>query len=263
MITQRIEWSKDEWSRFLMAARFFGPPRRGDTPQIYEAAQRRAQVRMRPFDSATAAKMNKARSTPLSDGSLAKAPDPVPIPPPVVEVREEATAPAAVEASPAELEAEAPTLPGIADLVSDAILRVLYNPAIRVALRELVAEALAPESELEQKQAITWRAPKVGERQLRVVLAGGNFAAYGIKNVTGLDLRLWGQQREDSTHRLRAILQNCDMAIAVTSGIRHAAMWMIKEREKQGRLQAIYWTRPLSELKPELERLAAASRNGG
>ena len=53
------------------------------------------------------------------------------------------------------------------------ILEVLYNPEIRSALRSLVAEALAPEKDLEQTQAITWREPKSQEpRNLRVVVAG-------------------------------------------------------------------------------------------
>jgi hypothetical protein len=245
---EKVFWSPEEYARFYAAAKFFGPPKRGDSLQVYEATQRRAQVPIRPFDPATIAKMNRVRAEPT------KAPEPTPEPAatPVAEPPAEPK----IEPAAAIEEVELPPPPTVVDLVAGAILELLYHPQIRRGLRDLVAEALAPEAELEQRQAITWREPKPGERRLRVVVAGGNFQAHNIAAVPGLDLRIWGQMPDESTHRLKALLQSCDVAIAVTSGVRHGAMYMIKDRAKQGKLKAIYWTRPLSELRPELVRLA-------
>lgn len=132
----------------------------------------------------------------------------------------------------------------LAAVVSDTILQVLYNPQIRIALRTLVGEALAPESELEQIQATTWREPKLGrERPMRVVIAGGGGVLHAEmqRPIAGVDVRLWGLHADESMHRLRAILQSADVAVAVVKYVRHGAMWAIKEREKQGKLKAIYW----------------------
>ena len=69
-----------------------------------------------------------------------------------------------------------------------------------------------------------------------------------LRGIQGLDLRFWGTVQGEHPARLKALMANADMVIVIVSNIRHEAMYAVKEREKLGRLRAVYWTRPLTEL---------------
>jgi hypothetical protein len=273
----RVRWSPEERARFDLAATFYGPPKAGDSEAVWKSCIKRAGVRERPMASEPVARMNAIRSGTIK----IKAPEPAPIEKPVVTLREELAAKvadadiaqveemndfltkhdvvnAAIQGKTPVEEAAPPPPPmqeTVAEFISDILLRVLYDARLRKALRDIVTETLAPEAELEQRQGITWREPKTPrERAMRVVIVGGNFGE--VPSVPGVDLRYWGgKDYGESTHRLKALLQNCDVAVVRTSGVRHAAMYMVKDREKTGKLKALYWDRPLGELGAELSRI--------
>jgi hypothetical protein len=122
-----------------------------------------------------------------------------------------------------------------ADMISDVILRVLYNPEIRVALRNVVTETLAPESELEQHNAIVWRMPKIGrEPQPRIVLVGGwAHTIEVLRRVKGVDWRFFGKGvGDESLHRLKALAGGADLAVIMTKNCGHPAEQSAKARAK-------------------------------
>jgi hypothetical protein len=129
-----------------------------------------------------------------------------------------------------------PDVAGLAaDMISDVILRVLYNPEIRVALRNVVTETLAPESELEQHNAIVWRMPKIGrEPQPRIVLVGGwAHTIEVLRRVKGVDWRFFGKGvGDESLHRLKALAGGADLAVIMTKNCGHPAEQSAKARAK-------------------------------
>lgn len=245
---KRVHWTKEERNAVMAAAVTFGHPEVGDTAEVWQRAQERAGLppnRRRPMDPATAAEMNKLRRKQPVKTEILTAPPPPPKP--VEPVAPEPTAP---EAPPP---AEEGATHSIASLITDVVLRVLYEPRIRVALRNIVAETLAPETELAQVEGVTWREPRLQRERLpRVVVAGGRtFLREPLRSVPGIDLRLWGQVQGESPHRLYSLLRDADHVFVVTSDIPHDVMYGVKSRAKRSgssNLNVVYWTKPLSEL---------------
>ncbi len=236
---KRVHWSADERARFFQAARTFGAPESGDSVEVWRRAIEMAGVPPRPDNSADLAKMNAERRKGGVQPMLsAGAPAPAPAP--------------AREAPPADDDE-----PSIASLLVDSLLRVLYDPQLRKALRDLVAEALAPEPELAKRQAITWQEPMLGQSPVpRVVIAGGNRALHAaLAKTPGVDFRFWGSEKGESLHRLRALMQGASAAVLMVNAAPHSAMNLIKTHEKKGALTAIYWTRSSSELESSIKQI--------
>lgn len=122
-----------------------------------------------------------------------------------------------------------------ADAISDVVLRVLYNPEIRSALRNIVLETLAPEAELEQDNSIVWRAPKVGREVLpRIVLVGGwTHTIEVVRRIKNVDWRFYGRGvGQESLHRLRGLASGADLAVIMTKNCGHPAEQSAKSRAK-------------------------------
>ena len=250
-MTERVTWSPDEYARFYKAAQSFGPPKRGDTNYVFRDAALRAGLKPRPFDPATAAKMNKAREKmERLEAPIYKAP--------AVEMREEPKPEAPPAAPEAPQAADHPVLATLASAMTDVFLQVLYDPELRKALRGLVAEAMAPEAALEQQQAITWREPKGPmERKLRVVIAGGGLAMHHeMEPIPGVDLRFWSGMDNESPHRLKAILNSADACVLMTKFISHKAQAMATARKD--RLKIVYCNGGTNELRPQIAALVQA-----
>lgn len=243
----KIVWNEQERAEIFRHARTFGPPERGDSAEIWRKMQEvLPSGRRRPFDPMTMALVNAERKKGRLPPKAAAPPEEA-VPAPTLATPE----------PPPPVAIEPPEEVSVATLIVDTILRTLYDPRLREALRSLVAEALLPESELEQSEAITWRAPTLGkERKPRVVIVGGQTQMREqLRNLPNVDLRFWGLVQGESPARLNAILQNANLAVVIVSNVRHYAMHSVKDREKLGRIKAIYWTRPLSELRASLETL--------
>lgn len=231
-----------------MHARTFGPPERGDSEDIWRRAQEvLPSNRRRPFDPMTCSKMNSERrkgrvvepptSAPVETAPLqSMSKDWKDIIPPSIEQAEETT---------------------VASLLVDTVLRALYDPRLRAALRNLVAETLTPESDLQQEQAITWRQPKTPKERLpRVVIAGGRtHMRESLQGLNNVDLRFWGTTQGESPARLHALLQGADTVFLMVNDVNHKAQQAVRDREKLGRIKAMYWTRPYSELRGVLQML--------
>lgn len=144
----------------------------------------------------------------------------------------------------------------VANTISDVILRVLYNPAIRQALRNFVTEAIAPEAELAQIRAVTWRNPlPTQERSPRIVVVGGWQHLLGaLKTMKGVDFRFWGRGAGDENlHRLRAICKGCDLAVIITNNTGHPAEQMARANAPE----VVRWARNAEELKAHIEQWLA------
>lgn len=246
----KVRWTEDERKAFFEAARTFGPPEIGDMEEVWRKAQEVAGLppnRRRPLDPATAALMNKERRK----GRVVIEPA-VHVVPQVPESWQEVIAPTPEPVSPILPQVEAT----VSSLIVDIALRALYDPRLRSALRSLVVEALLPESELEQQQAITWRTPKLPkERAVRVVIAGANAKQVAaIGPIDGLDLRYWGQATGESIHRLNALLESADIGVLVTKFVSHNAQEVMRAREKKG-MKVIYWNGSPDQLRTHLENL--------
>ena len=259
MVTQqkkpRVHWTQKERDAFMAAAVTLGYPKIGDTNEVWDRAQVIAGLppaRRRTIDPATAALMNAARKkgavhTPPKPAAAA-AIEPAPMVPPPVAPPEPDLPPTSEEHP-------------VADMIVDTLLRVLYEPRLRAALRNLVAEVLAPETELARVEAVTWRESKLQKEHLpRVVVAGGRtFFRDSLRNIKGVDLRLWGQVQGESHHRLYGLVKDADHCFVITSDIPHAVMHGIKARAKRSGsppLNIVYWTKPLSELPAAVQALA-------
>lgn len=250
----RVVWSENEREMVYNAARDLGPPERGDTQEVWQKAQLCLdKSRRRPFDPSAAALMNKERKkgrvnkhTVMPAVEVPPKPEPAPEP--------DAVAPIPEVALP---EAPPEPLPGFDQTVVDFLLRVLYNPDLREALRSVVRDTLAPESEEVQRTSLTWRQPLPGRvAPLRIVIVGGGGNMHSeLKAPQGVELRYYMGLGEH-TYRLRAMLKYADVAIVITRLINHGAMQMVKHWEANGKKKALYWTRSTSELKPVIEEMA-------
>lgn len=276
MKRERIQWTDSERAQVFRHARTFGPPEFGDSQEIWRKMQEILPTnRRRPFDPMTMALVNAERkkgrlppepaqvlrdlatpgptplsqvmpsvSAPFQDPEPVKetvtAPPPMPAPPvsefvlPLVEPAEEVT---------------------IASLLVDTVLQALYDPRLRMALRSLVAEVLTPESELEQQQAITWRAAKTPRERLpRVLIAGGGPQLLNLlRDIRTVDLRFWGQNNAEAIPRLQGLLKGADVVFVITNFISHKATQVIEPRAKAGTIKRIYWSKPFADLRKTLE----------
>lgn len=283
----KVIWKPEEVNAFFIAARTFGVPERGDTNDIWFKAQEKAGFkpeRRRAFDPAWAAKMNAERKKGGHyNGVMTAPPKPVlvkpqeelqPLPiqheqvPPVLPefTANKAPQPVVSEATTGLLyNAIAPIVtpaitamtPLFAEAIKDVFMRVLNDNEIRQALREIVAETLAPESELVKLNAVTWRVPKVErERFPRIVVAGGKEyirdALFALKNV---DLRLWSVGINDGSniHRLTSIVTNADHVFVCINNINHSAVGSLKNRYSTRPDDITWWTKPLNDLAPHIQ----------
>jgi len=226
---------------------------------VFRDAALRAGLKPRPFDPVTASKMNKAREKMAEPAKTVFRPPKDSTEPtfkvPVIEMREEPKPEAPPAAPEAPQAPDHPVLATLASAMTDVFLQVLYDPALRKALRGLVAEALAPEAALEQQQAITWREPKGPmERKVRVVIAGGGLAMHHqMEPIPGIDLRFWSGSNDESPHRLKALLGSADACVLVTKFLSHKAQNIVKSRGD--RLKIIYCNGGTNEMRPQLAAL--------
>lgn len=269
-----VVWDTSERAAFLEAAKSLGYPKRGDSENVWRKAQEIAGFspeRIRKFEPATAALMNSERkqankqvnNKSAQKPSVAIITHPVPtapgvltvVPPPKLEQAEPAPAPAPVptpEPTPIETVWAEQIAGKVANVLSDSILQLLYNPQIRLALRDIVKEMITPETELQQEQAVTWREPKTPKERLpRIVIGGGPPGLRDLfKGFRTADLRFWGQGRGESIHRLNAVAANADL-IYMMHGTPHKVTFALDARKYKYTM----WRHSFSELKLELERI--------
>lgn len=262
----RVRWTDEERARFYEAARSLGPPDGNDTQHIWTQAQQVAGFtpsRMRPFTSTDAAKMNKERrkgrpATAARDAAVEQA----------VQAAQNDGIPAARIVPQGPISVEPPPQPEVipdlralaAETISDVVLRVLYDPRIRAALRSIVAETLAPETELEATQALSWRkANTPRERRWRVVVVGGGGKAdvNTLLGIPGVDVRHFADDGE-SLHRLKAIIAGADEAVIATKSVSHKAQTMVQARAKSWR----YWNGAFNEMRADLEQRSKQQMEG-
>jgi len=262
----RIQWSEEERASFLAAASTFGYPERGDTESVWKEAQERAGIaksRRRPFDPAMGAIMNAERKK----AALFAEPRTVAVPltapgQPIAKAEPEPVVPAPEPVVP-EIERSLTEQLGEAagELLVDALTRALYDTRVRSALRSLVAEVLAPEPELAKVEAVTWRSSGLQRERLpRVVVAGGRTSLReSLRDIRGVDLRMWGQVQGESPHRLWNLLREADACYVLVKDISHPVMHGIKAREKSTGsppLKVKYWTDSAAELAVAIQEFA-------
>lgn len=239
-----IYWKPHEYALVVQRARELGPPERGDSPEVWRRMQEGLPPeRHRAFDPATMSKINAERRK----GRLS-----IPKPPPLTAV----VAPAAV-VEPLPTAKEEPEQGGVEQLIVQCLLKVLYDPDLRAAARDLVAEVLAPENEEELRSAVTFRKPIPGRAKLlriAIVGAGGSMHAQ-LQNIENASVRFWMGLGE-SRHKLKAMLQHADLAVVFVKLCEHSAMQMVKDWERHRRRKVIYWHQGANELRTVLEKEA-------
>lgn len=261
LVPPKIRWDDKERAAFLEAARSFGAPERGDSKEVWQKAQEIAILpnRRRVFSNSEAVIMNAERKKGRSDKGLITtgvAPDiPIPVTPPPAPVQEIKLEPVP-EPTPTEqvlIEQIAGKVTGLfSDFLSESILQLLYNPQVRLALRDIVKEMITPETDLQQEQAVTWREPKTPKERLpRIVIGGGPPGLRDLfKGFRAADIRFWGQSRGETPHRLIAVSANADL-IYIMHGTPHKVTFALDARKYKYTM----WRHSFSELKLELERV--------
>lgn len=260
----KIYWTRQEYERFFKLARSFGAPVKGDSLDVYKKcmAQMPEARRRHGYNPHLIARMNEAREGLAPEGpdrrhsaperrpgpatitQFPKAPidvlralpavEPEPAPaapePPAPQQPEPTPPPQA--AQEATSSAPHPFLDAIAEhgasVITDILLRVLTNPEVTNALREVLAVSTMPDTQLEQQQSIVFRAPKEGSQWVpRIVVAGGHsHVDEELRNISVADIRRW--RVDENLHRLTAMVKQADLTIIVTNRMPHKAEYAIK-----------------------------------
>jgi len=262
----RVTWTERERNAFIDAAVTFGYPQHGDSSRVWKQAIQKSGVRDRPIDPAFMAKVNKKRMVeamrpPEVKGIPQQGPVTVPEPSEPAPAPEAAPAASVAEQEQPPVMSLAPVAEALGELLVESLTRALYDTRLRTAFRNIVAEVLSPESELARVEGVTWRSAKTPRERLpRIVVAGGRTSLREtLKDVKGVDLRLWGQVQGESPHRLWNLLKEADECFVLVKDISHPVMHSIKAREKRHGSPALkvnYWTGSAAELAATIQDVA-------